>query len=72
MKTKTLYSLPVPTFASGFASAFDMYGTSIEYVFDKFLKKSDEEALRSDWEIIGEDMRIAVKKAKSKNNHKNG
>ena len=54
------YSLPIPTFWTGIARLIDV-GSTINRDFIRHLEEqSDADALRSNWEAVGESMRWAI------------
>ncbi|MDR1100022.1 MAG: hypothetical protein LBL28_06015 [Treponema sp.] len=61
MSDKTLEKGKVRAFLNGFMSAFDISGHALISIpdLDSGFKK-DREALRGDWQRVGEDMRRAM------------
>jgi hypothetical protein len=49
-----------PTFLDGMASVIDIHGLIFKYYVEKISKISDYTALRSDWEMVGQDIRQIV------------
>lgn len=51
-------------FFSGFGQVLDIRGTYYEHITDKYLntpsEKLDRDALRSDWQAVGDDIRHAM------------
>jgi hypothetical protein len=60
-KSNRVLNFKLPTFLKGFASAFDITGqTLLDFPdFDTGFQK-DAEALRNDWQRVGDDLRIAM------------
>lgn len=46
----------------GMASIFDLFPAPRPLSRPKFMDRTDEEALRSDWQAVGDDLRTAMKK----------
>lgn len=55
---------PMASFFKGVSRLFTLEGESSDY---PFLGKSDAEAIRSDWEMVGNDIRRATEKFVSEN-----
>ncbi len=54
------YSLPLPTFWTGIARLIDVGGAINRDLIRHLEEQSDADALRSDWEAVGESMRWAI------------
>ena len=50
----------IPDFAQGVGSLFDVFGTLNQYNNAESPEEADYEALRSDWQAIGDDLRQAM------------
>jgi len=50
-----------PGFLQGFATAFDLGGTLIEYNISRTPQEADARAIASDWAITGKDIVAAFK-----------
>ena len=48
------------SFFMGVARAFDASGSFSRYEFNKILKRSDAEAIYSDWKAIGDDLHRVI------------
>ena len=57
---KMEFKRKIQSFLKGIGSVLDLGGTM--FPRREFMKKSDEEALREDWEAVGSDIRKAIKK----------
>lgn len=53
-----------PPFVRGVASTLDLFGYITVFDIDLRDDKVDQKALASDWEAIGQDMKVAIKKEK--------
>jgi hypothetical protein len=51
-----------PSFWSGMARVVDLGGTLNEYNYSISPRKADYYAIRSDWNVVGDDIREAVNK----------
>lgn len=51
----------VPSFLRGVASALDIGGTFVEYNQSSSPQEADAKALQSDWVMVGNDLRDAIK-----------
>lgn len=49
-------------FWSGVASILDLFGVLRDPKIDEILSRSDAEAIASDWEAVGQDLRNAAEK----------
>jgi len=60
---KGIYSLyERPSFLEGIARLFDFSGfLNKQYNFSKSDRKADFRSLQSDWQFVGDDIRIAIK-----------
>jgi len=56
-----------PSFLIGFFRAFDLFGTYTKYNFSDTDQKADSDALKKDWEDVGQDLQNAIKGYESKN-----
>ncbi len=63
IKDDLLADLPVqrPSFAKGFARGIDLFGVFKHS--ESILPMTDEEALASDWKVVGNDLRRAFEQA---------
>lgn len=62
------YSLVRPSFREGVARVFDIHGNLHHHrIYKKNSRKSDYEALRSDWENVGHSLYTSIHKYKSLN-----
>jgi len=64
--SKTDFLFAQPSFLSGFARSLDICGT-----FDAYNRSADESsadlrAISSDWQVLGRDMKEAIKSVKDK------
>ena len=66
----TCYLFARPSFVEGMARVFDFGNTLNEYNYSRSDEEADLLALRNDWEVIGQDLRMAlarVKRERAKN-----
>ena len=52
----------MPSFSRGLARSVDVGNTITEYNFSKTGEKADFDALKSDWEAVGDDLRHSIQK----------
>lgn len=55
--TEKITSPHFPSYWESVASVYDLYGTLFEYLIERFKNISDQEALKSDWERVGQDIK---------------
>jgi hypothetical protein len=55
------YLVASPSFLTGVARTLDLYGQFDAYNGSKTAQEADALALQSDWKVVGEDLRAAVK-----------
>lgn len=60
-KYNTGYLFSTPSFISGAASAFDLFGNFFEYNTSDSETEADCKAIKNDFNVIGNDMRLAIK-----------
>ncbi len=46
-----------PSYWESVASVYDLYGILLGYLLERFKNISDQEALKSDWERVGQDIK---------------
>jgi len=63
---ETLFLLDPPSFATGAAEAFDLFGTTLEWNEALSETQADLLATRHDWRMIGDDLRRAVAEYRDK------
>lgn len=52
----------IPGFLSGFSRVLDVSATSLIFKTSDTPEEADEKAILSDWEVVGDDIRTAVKR----------
>ena len=55
-------------FLRGVVSAFTLYPDTSARMRERFLQRSDAEALYGDWQRVGNDINTAIRKYESENN----
>ena len=50
----------MPSFLRGAASVLDIGGTLTEYNVSRTPEEADAKALRADWQMVGQDLRLAM------------
>ena len=50
-----------PSFSIGLAAVLDVGGTLAEYNSSRTPEEADRRAIRADWEVIGNDIRFAMR-----------
>ena len=58
-KTFRLFTV-IPSLLVGAASVLDMGATLNIYNMDKTIEQADSKAIASDWQMVGEDLRVAL------------
>lgn len=53
----------------GAARSFDLFGTIRDPRVERIRKRSDAEALRSDWEAVGRDLQSAILRVRKERKH---
>lgn len=53
-------------FLRGFLSCFDLFGNIRDPRIDELLNRTDAEALAHDWQMVGQDMRVAMDEVANK------
>ena len=64
-KVKSDFLFAHPSFASGAARVFDMFGQFDEYNISETTEEADAKAIASDWIVIGQDMADAIEQNES-------
>ncbi len=64
------YSLPIPTFWTGIARLIDVGGAINRDLIRRLEEQSDADAIRSDWEAVGESMQWAMRQYGKEMNEK--
>ncbi|MGV4413302.1 hypothetical protein [Chryseobacterium sp. T1] len=64
---KTDFLLPNNDFIIGLGSVLNLLGSYFEYNYSNSSKEADFKALESDWQNVGEDIRVSLKKVKKAN-----
>lgn len=59
-KIANSFYLPKRPFLSGIASLLDFTGSRRRYYEQQILERSDVDAMRADWEAVGESLRWAI------------
>ncbi|MCY4537235.1 MAG: hypothetical protein OXE52_03295 [Chloroflexi bacterium] len=59
-KIANSFYLPKYPLLSGFASLMDFTGSHRRYLEKQILERSDADAMRADWEAVGEDLWWAI------------
>jgi hypothetical protein len=59
-KVQTDFLFAQPSFASGFASAFDLWGELAAYNVSASTTEADENAIAADWLVVGQDIYDAL------------
>lgn len=59
MSSTTLKSF-MRSFVDGYGRAIDIGATRQKIVFDEILDVSDDDAIRSDWEAVGSDLKYGI------------
>lgn len=66
MRTQRFVLYARPSFWEGIARLIDFGGALNVYNSSETEEEADEKAIRSDWEVVGSDMRAALKRADKK------
>ena len=64
-KVKSDFLFAQPSFASGAALVFDMFGQFDEYNISETTEEADAKAIASDWIVIGQDIADAIEQNES-------
>ena len=64
-KVKSDFLFAQPSFASGAARVFDLFGQFDEYNRSETPEEADAKAIASDWIVVGQDMVDAVEQNES-------
>lgn len=64
-KVKSDFLFAQPSFASGAARVFDLFGQFDEYNKSETPGEADAKAIASDWIVIGQDLADAIEQNKS-------
>jgi hypothetical protein len=64
-KVKSDFLFAQPSFASGAARVFDLFGQFDEYNISDTLAEADTKAIAADWIVIGQDMSDAIEQNQS-------
>jgi hypothetical protein len=59
-KVKTDFLFAQPSFASGAARVFDLWGVFDDYNISETTMEADERAIAADWLIVGQDISDAM------------
>lgn len=70
IRYRTDYLLPRNNFLVGMGSILNLAGSYFEYNYSKSDNEADLKALASDWNNVGEDMRVAKRNFEKENKHK--
>ncbi|MCX6233912.1 MAG: hypothetical protein NT175_04195 [Bacteroidetes bacterium] len=57
---RTDFLFPAPSFFKGLASIFNVPGNYYDFNYSQSNEEADYKALKTDWSIIGQDIRNAV------------
>lgn len=61
-KNRTDFLLPRNSFLIGLGSVLNLFGSYFEYNYSESDQEADTKATKSDWEVVGQDMKDAVDK----------
>ena len=70
-KTANSFHLPKHSFLRGLASLIDFTGSESREFTESILARSDADAMRADWEAVGESLWWAIDKRKKEINEGN-
>ena len=59
-KVKTDFLFAQPSFVSGAARVFDLWGTFDDYNSSDTIREADAKAIAADWLIVGQDLSDAI------------
>lgn len=59
---RTDFLIPERSFFTGFSSVFSIAGETTDFNRSKSGEEADYKAIKSDWEMIGQDFKKAIKK----------
>lgn len=59
-KVKTDFLFAQPSFVSGAARVFDLWGVLDDYNISSSTKDADEKAIAADWLVVGQDLSDAI------------
>ena len=65
-KVKSDFLFAQPSFASGAARVFDLFGQFDEYNRSETPEEADAKAIASDWMVVGQDICEAIEQYESK------
>lgn len=64
-KVQSDFLFAEPSFSSGVARIFDLFGQFDQYNISKTPAEADNKAIHADWRVVGQDMADAVEQEKS-------
>jgi len=64
-KVKSDFLFAQPSFASGAARVFDLFGQFDEYNISDTTAEADTKAIAADWIVVGQDMSDAIEQSDS-------
>ena len=64
-KVKSHFLFAQPSFASGAARVFDLFGQFDEYNISDTTAEADTKAIAADWIVVGQDMSDAIEQNES-------
>jgi len=64
-KVKSDFLFAQPSFASGAARVFDLFGQFDEYNISDTTAEADAKAIAADWIVVGQDMSDAIEQSDS-------
>jgi len=64
-KVKSDFLFAQPSFASGAARVFDLFGQFDEYNISDTITDADAKAIAADWILVGQDMSDVIEQSKS-------
>lgn len=65
-KNRTDFLFPKRDYLTGFESVFSIAGETAHFNTSNSAEEADYKAIKSDWEMIGQDFRNALKKLRAK------
>ena len=71
-KIYSMYRCSIPSFMSGLAKVFDIYGDCNKVTYSKSPGEADRRALQLDWEVIGLDIQKGIDDFNQKSKNKTG
>jgi len=60
MRRKTDFLFSRPNFCGGMASCLDLGATLFKYDYSNNPAHTDYQALQSDWEVVGQDLKFSI------------